>query len=58
MRIVLKAQILFWLISAMDGHAKNFSIFLGPGGSYQLTALYDVLSAEPVSTPLISSASR
>ena len=23
----LKAQILFWLIGATDGHAKNFSIF-------------------------------
>jgi serine/threonine-protein kinase HipA len=44
---VLKAQILFWLIGATDGHAKNFSIFLGPGGSYRLTPLYDVLSAQP-----------
>lgn len=46
-RIILKAQILFWLIGATDGHAKNFSIFLGPGGSYRLTPLYDVLSAQP-----------
>ena len=30
---LLKAQIFFWLIGATDGHAKNFSIFLGPGGS-------------------------
>lgn len=44
---VFKAQILFWLIGATDGHAKNFSIFLGPGGSYHLTPLYDVLTAEP-----------
>jgi serine/threonine-protein kinase HipA len=44
---VLKAQILFWLIGATDGHAKNFSIFLGPGGTFQLTPLYDVLSAQP-----------
>jgi serine/threonine-protein kinase HipA len=44
---VLTAQILFWLIGATDGHAKNFSIFLGPGGSYRLTPLYDVLSAQP-----------
>lgn len=42
-----KAQILFWLIGATDGHAKNFSIFLGPGGRYGLTPLYDVLSAQP-----------
>jgi serine/threonine-protein kinase HipA len=44
---VLKAQIFFWLIGATDGHAKNFSIFLGPGGSYHLTPLYDVLTAQP-----------
>ncbi len=46
-KIVLKAQIFFWLIGATDGHAKNFSIFLGPGGSYHLTPLYDVLTAQP-----------
>ena len=46
-KTVLKAQILFWLVGATDGHAKNFSVFLGPGGSYRLTPLYDVLSAEP-----------
>jgi len=44
---VFKAQILFWLIGATDGHAKNFSIFLTPGGSYHLTPLYDVLTAQP-----------
>lgn len=44
---VLKAQILFWLLGATDGHAKNFSVFLGPGGSYRLTPLYDVLTAQP-----------
>src|SRR3546814_6463760 len=44
---VLKAQILFWLTGATDGHAKNFSIFLRPGGSYSLTPLYDILSAQP-----------
>lgn len=42
-----KSQILFWLIGATDGHAKNFSIFLRPGGSFQLTPFYDVLSAQP-----------
>ncbi|MCA9421098.1 MAG: type II toxin-antitoxin system HipA family toxin [Nitrospira sp.] len=46
-KTILKAQILFWLIGATDGHAKNFSIFLGPGGSYHLTPLYDVLTAQP-----------
>ncbi|QEX14890.1 toxin HipA [Hypericibacter terrae] len=46
-KTVFKAQILFWLIGATDGHAKNFSIFLGPGGSYSLTPLYDALTAQP-----------
>ncbi len=44
---ILKAQILFWLIGGTDGHAKNFSIFLGPGGTYYLTPIYDVLTAQP-----------
>ncbi|VVT00438.1 type II toxin-antitoxin system HipA family toxin [Erythrobacter sp. EC-HK427] len=42
-----KSQILFWLIGATDGHAKNFSIFLNPGGRFSLTPFYDVLSAQP-----------
>lgn len=42
------AQLLFWMLCATDGHAKNFSLFLRPGGRYQLTPLYDVLSAYPV----------
>ncbi len=43
----LKAQALYWLIGATDGHAKNFSIFLGPRGRFKLTPLYDVLTAQP-----------
>lgn len=43
----LKAQIVFWLIGATDGHAKNFSIFLTPGGRYRLTPLYDIMSVQP-----------
>src|SRR5205823_10595312 len=43
----LKSQILFWLIGATDGHAKNFSIFLGPGGRFRLTPFCDVLTAQP-----------
>jgi serine/threonine-protein kinase HipA len=42
----MKAQIVFWLLAAIDGHAKNFSIFLSPSG-YRLTPLYDVMSAAP-----------
>lgn len=46
-RTVLQAQLVFWLLGATDGHAKNFSLFLRPGGNYALTPLYDVLSAQP-----------
>ena len=42
------SQFAFWLLAAIDGHAKNFSIFLEPGGRYRMTPLYDVLSAWPV----------
>jgi serine/threonine-protein kinase HipA len=43
----LKALIVFWLLGATDCHAKNFSIFLSPGGRYQMTPLYDVISLQP-----------
>jgi serine/threonine-protein kinase HipA len=46
-RTLFQAQLAFWLIGATDGHAKNFSIFLHPGGGYALTPLYDVLTAQP-----------
>ncbi len=46
-RLFLKAQIIFWLLGATDGHAKNFSIFLRAGGRFRLTPLYDVMSAQP-----------
>jgi serine/threonine-protein kinase HipA len=46
-RLFLKAQIVFWLLGATDGHAKNFSIFLLPGGRFRLTPLYDIMSAQP-----------
>ncbi len=42
------AQILFWMLTATDGHAKNFSIFIKPGGRFSLTPLYDILSAYPI----------
>lgn len=45
--MVYKAQILFWLMGATDGHAKNFSIFLRPGGGFGLTPFYDVLTVQP-----------
>jgi serine/threonine-protein kinase HipA len=43
----VKAQILFWLIGATDGHAKNFSVFLGPEGRFRMAPIYDVLTAQP-----------
>lgn len=42
-----RSQILYWLIGATDGHAKNFSLFLRPGGRFELTPFYDVLTAQP-----------
>ena len=44
---VFKANLVFWLLGATDGHAKNFSINLFPGGGFRLTPLYDVISAQP-----------
>ncbi|MDD1792755.1 type II toxin-antitoxin system HipA family toxin [Enterovibrio sp. ZSDZ42] len=44
----MRFQVFQWIIGATDGHAKNFSIFLGAGGSYQLTPFYDILSAYPI----------
>lgn len=44
----LKCQIVFWLLAAIDGHAKNFSIRIEAKGNYHLTPFYDVLSAYPV----------
>jgi len=44
-RAFFRAQVLFWLLGATDGHAKNFSIALRPGG-FRMTPLYDVLSAQ------------
>jgi len=43
----MRANIIFWLVGATDGHAKNFSIFLTPGGRFRMTPLYDVLTAQP-----------
>lgn len=44
-RAFFRSQVLFWLLGATDGHAKNFSIALRPGG-FRMTPLYDVLSAQ------------
>jgi serine/threonine-protein kinase HipA len=42
------AQLCFWMLAAIDGHSKNFSIYHGRAGTFSLTPLYDVLSAWPV----------
>lgn len=42
-----KSQIVFWMLAAIDGHAKNFSLFLQPETTYRMTPLYDVLSGYP-----------
>ncbi len=42
-----KANVLFWLIGATDGHAKNFSISFFPGGRFRMTPFYDVLTVQP-----------
>lgn len=47
-RTFFQAQLVLWMLCATDGHAKNFSLFLQPGGRYRLTSLYDVLSAYPI----------
>lgn len=44
----MKFMVFQWLTGATDGHAKNFSLFLLPGGSYRLTPFYDIISAFPV----------
>jgi serine/threonine-protein kinase HipA len=50
MRTFMTSQILYWILRAPDGHAKNFSIRLlaGDSGQFRLTPIYDVMSAYPV----------
>jgi serine/threonine-protein kinase HipA len=47
-RNFFKAQIVFWLLAATDGHAKNFSIAHLKSNRYEATPIYDVLSAHPI----------
>jgi serine/threonine-protein kinase HipA len=47
-RRFFQTQMIFWVLAATDGHAKNFSIAHLPGNQYESTPLYDVLSAHPV----------
>ena len=43
-----QSQVLFYLLGAIDGHAKNFSIFLKKNNQFSLTPLYDIMSAYPL----------
>ena len=44
----MKSVFLFWILGAIDGHAKNFSLKIGSQGRYTLCPLYDVMSAYPM----------
>ena len=44
----MRSHILFWLLAASDGHAKNYSVAILPGGGYRLTPLYDIMSCYPL----------
>ncbi len=44
----MKAVFLFWVLGAIDGHAKNFSLAIEAAGQFRLTPFYDVLSAYPI----------
>lgn len=44
----LKTVFLFWVLGAIDGHGKNFSIFLKSKGRFHLTPIYDVISIFPL----------
>jgi serine/threonine-protein kinase HipA len=47
-RLFFRAQVLFWMLCAVDGHAKNFSVFIERYGRFKSTPLYDVISAYPI----------
>jgi len=52
MHTLMASQLLFWMLRAPDGHAKNFSIQLLAGaGRFKLTPMYDVMSGYPVIGP-------
>jgi serine/threonine-protein kinase HipA len=47
-RLFMLSQLVFWMLAATDGHAKNFSIYHRRGGGFGLTPLYDIVSTWPV----------
>lgn len=44
----MRTQLAFFLLAAIDGHAKNFSFEIQAGGRFCLSPIYDVISAYPV----------
>lgn len=46
--VFFKSQVLYWLLAAIDGHAKNFSVFIEVDGRFRMTPLYDIMSAHPL----------
>lgn len=44
----MKSVFIFWVLGAIDGHAKNFSIQLSANNRFALSPLYDVISAYPI----------
>lgn len=46
--LFFQSQVLSWLLAAIDGHAKNFSVFIEPEGRFRMTPLYDIMSAYPL----------
>jgi len=47
-RLLMKSVFLFWILGAIDGHSKNFCVFLKSGGRFSLTPIYDVMSVYPI----------
>lgn len=44
----MRTQLAFFLLAAIDGHAKNFSFEIQLGGRFCLSPIYDVISVYPL----------
>ena len=49
-RQFMQTVFLFWIMGAIDGHAKNFSVFLRNRGRFEITPVYDIMSAYPITS--------
>jgi serine/threonine-protein kinase HipA len=45
--VFIKSLALNWILYGTDGHAKNYSLLIAPGGQVRLAPLYDIASAIP-----------